>query len=46
LIFFGIRSLRRRAFITVLAGAAAWPLAGHAQQAEQMRRIDALMLWR
>jgi putative ABC transport system substrate-binding protein len=42
-IFFGIRSLRRRAFITVLAGAAAWPLAGHAQQPERVRRVGVLM---
>jgi len=37
--------MRRRAFIVVLAGAAAWPLAGHAQQPEQIRVIGALMPW-
>jgi putative ABC transport system substrate-binding protein len=42
-IFFRIRSLRRRAFITVLAGAAAWPLAGQAQQPEPIRRVGVLM---
>src|SRR5262249_25877621 len=33
----------RREFITLLAGTAAWPLAAHAQQREQMRRIGVLM---